>query len=80
MTSLDQNGDGVIALEEFADQYIEIIKKLRYRQIEVEDKMLESYEMYKHCKSLLESSTTYQEELVFQKKCLLNIIEVRNLP
>lgn len=44
LTNLDQNRDGVISLEEFSDQYIEIIKKLRYRQVECEDKMLESYE------------------------------------
>ena len=44
MSNLDQNHDGVISLDEFADQYIEIIKKLRYRQKETEDKMFESYE------------------------------------
>mmetsp|Transcript_13101 Transcript_13101/g.22111 ORF Transcript_13101/g.22111 Transcript_13101/m.22111 type:complete len:187 (+) Transcript_13101:465-1025(+) len=42
--------------------------------------MLEDYEMYKHCKGLLEADTTLQEELAFQKKCLINVIEVRNLP
>jgi Ca2+-binding EF-hand superfamily protein len=31
MSNLDQNNDGMISLEEFSDQYIEIIKKLRYR-------------------------------------------------
>jgi len=31
MSNLDQNNDGLISLEEFSDQYIEIIKKLRYR-------------------------------------------------
>ena len=30
MSNLDQNNDGMISLEEFSDQYIEIIKKLRY--------------------------------------------------
>ena len=39
-------------------QYIEIIKKLRYRQVECEDKMFESYEQYKHCKTLLEAKPT----------------------
>lgn len=42
--------------------------------------MLDDYEMYKHCKALLEANPTYQEELAFQKKCLINIVEVRNLP
>ena len=40
----DENHDGRISLEEFSDNYIDIIKKLRYRQIECEDKMLEHYE------------------------------------
>jgi hypothetical protein len=59
MSNLDQNNDGKISLDEFADNYIEIIKKLRYRQIETEDKMFESYEQYKHVKSLLEENTSY---------------------
>ena len=42
--TIDQNHDGSLSLEEFSTGYIEIIKKLRYRQIECEDKMLESYE------------------------------------
>lgn len=65
MSNLDQNNDGKISLDEFADNYIEIIKKLRYRQIETEDKMFESYEQYKHVKSLLEENTSYQEEMAF---------------
>ena len=65
MSNLDQNNDGVISLDEFADQYIEIIKKLRYRQKETEDKMFESYEQYKHVKALLEANTSYQEEMQF---------------
>lgn len=44
MSNLDENHDGRISLEEFSDNYIDIIKKLRYRQIECEDKMLEHYE------------------------------------
>lgn len=80
MSNLDQNNDGLISLDEFADQYIEIIKKLRYRQKETEDKMFESYEQYKHVKALLEANTSYQEEMQFQKQCLLNIVEVRGLP
>ena len=44
MSNLDQNNEGMISLEEFSDQYIEIIKKLRYRQVECEDKMIEDYE------------------------------------
>ena len=67
MGNLDQNNDGMISLEEFSDQYIEIIKKLRYRQVECEDKMFESYEQYKHCKKLLEAKPTYQEEMSFVK-------------
>ena len=65
MNNLDQNQDGMISLDEFSDQYIEIIKKLRYRQVECEDKMLEDYEQYKHCQQLLKSSTSYQEEMTF---------------
>ena len=67
LTNLDQNNDGVISLAEFSDEYIEIIKKLRYRQVECEDKMLESYEQYKHCKMLLTESATAQEEANFQR-------------
>jgi hypothetical protein len=67
MSNLDQNQDGNLSLDEFADQYIEIIKKLRYRQKECEDKMFESYEQYKHTRSLLEASTSYQEEISFKK-------------
>ena len=42
--------------------------------------MFESYEQYKHCKYLLEETTSHQQEMQFQKQCLLNIVEVRNLP
>ena len=31
MSNLDANNDENITLDEFAEQYIEIIKKLRYR-------------------------------------------------
>ena len=31
MANLDENQDGSISLDEFADKYIDIIKKLRYR-------------------------------------------------
>jgi len=31
MSNLDENHDGRISLEEFSDNYIDIIKKLRYR-------------------------------------------------
>ena len=79
MSNLDENHDGKISLEEFSDHYIDIIKKLRYRQIECEDKMLEHYEQYKHTRTLLEEATSYQE-IAFQKQCLLNIVEVRKLP
>jgi hypothetical protein len=58
MSNLDVNNDGSLSLDEFSDKYIEIIKKLRYRQIECEDKMLESYEQYKHCKNLLKKRET----------------------
>jgi len=52
MINLDQDGDQSISLNEFATQYIEIIKKLRYRQFQMEEKMIESYEQYKHCVKL----------------------------
>lgn len=42
--------------------------------------MFESYEQYKHCKALLEANTSFLEEQQFQKQCLLNVVEVRNLP
>jgi len=31
MNNLDENNDGAISVEEFADNYIEIVKKLRMR-------------------------------------------------
>lgn len=52
MNNLDENNDGFISVEEFADSYIEIVRKLRMRQIECEEKMLESYEQFKHCSTL----------------------------
>lgn len=52
MNNLDENNDGYISVEEFADNYIEIVKKLRMRQIECEEKMLESYEQFRHCSTL----------------------------
>lgn len=58
MNNLDENNDGHISIEEFADDYIEIVKKLRMRQIECEDKMLESYEQYKHVHSLSKQHTS----------------------
>ena len=79
MDNFDENNDQRITLEEYSDKYIEILKKLRYRQVEMEDKMLESYEQYKHCEKLRKQATQ-QAEQAFQKQCLLNIIEVRNLP
>ncbi len=30
MTNLDQDGDGRISLDEFSDQYIEIVKQMRH--------------------------------------------------
>ena len=44
MNNLDENQDGAFSIDEFADNYVEIVRKLRMRQIECEDKMLESYE------------------------------------
>ena len=44
MNNIDLNHDGTITLDEFSNGYIDIIKKLRQRQIECEDKMLDSYE------------------------------------
>lgn len=49
--------------------------------MECEDKMLDSYEQYKHCSNLLnETMATTADESTFQRQCLLNLIEVRNLP
>ena len=53
MDNFDENQDNRISLEEYSDKYVEILKKLRYRQVEMEDKMLESYEQFKHCTKLL---------------------------
>ena len=50
---MDVNNDGMISLEEFSEQYIELIKRLRMRQIELEDRMLEHYEQYKFNKKSL---------------------------
>jgi len=49
-TYLDENHDGVLNREEFCDQYINMIKRLRRRQVELEDQMLETYEQYKFVK------------------------------
>ena len=61
MVNLDANKDQCISLDEFSDQYVEIIKKLRYRQIETEDRMLESYEQFKHVQSLQKALTAQQD-------------------
>lgn len=55
MDNFDENQDQRISLDEYSDKYIQILKKLRYRQVEMEDKMLESYEQYKHCTKLLKN-------------------------
>lgn len=44
MTNIDANHDGTITIDEFSNGYIEIIKKLRQRMAECEDKMIDSYE------------------------------------
>lgn len=67
ISALDTNHDGRISLEEFTDGYIEIIKKLRNRQIEMEDKMLDSYEQYKHCEMLLHETQCQPDDSYFQK-------------
>lgn len=79
MDNFDENQDQRISLDEYSDKYIQILKKLRYRQVEMEDKMLESYEQFKHVKKQL-FEVKAEEEMRFQKQCLLNIIELRNLP
>jgi len=53
MDNFDDNQDNRISLEEYSDKYIEILKKLRHRQVAMEDKMLESYEQYKHVTNLV---------------------------
>lgn len=75
----DRNGDELLNIEEFADEYIEIIKKLRSRLMENEDRMLENYEQYKHYKKMNEK-ITYEQEKNFQKKCELRIHELDQLP
>ena len=55
MDNFDENQDQRISLDEYSDKYIQILKKLRYRQVEMEDKMLESYEQYKNCTKLLKN-------------------------
>ena len=79
MDNFDENQDNKISLDEYSDKYIEILKKLRHRQVAMEDKMLESYEQYKHVWNLLKN-VRYEQEIQFKKQCLLNVIEVRNLP
>ena len=84
LTKLDRDGDEQVNVYEFADEYVEILKKLRYRQLECEDKMLETYELYKHCKKVHETYSMEMNQQAqqdnFQPQCLLNIIEVRNIP
>jgi len=52
--------------------------------MECEDKMLDSYEQYKHCRMLLdEENNKYDRKMgndLFKRQCMVNIIEVRNLP
>ena len=55
-----------MSMEEFADQYIELIKKLRLRQTELEDLMLEHYEQYKFNKKKMAEAETKDPN--FQKK------------
>ena len=74
---MDVNNDGMISLEEFSEQYIELIKRLRMRQIELEDRMLEHYEQYKFNKKSL---TNPNNQSLTQGKCQFKIVEVRNLP
>ena len=73
---MDVNQDGMVSLEEFSEQYIELIKRLRMRQIEMEDKMIEHYEQYKFNVKSMEGNSTSMTE----GKCQLKIVEVHNIP
>lgn len=55
MANMDEDGNGMIDLYEFADNFIDIIKKLRFRQIECEEKMLANYESLKVVKDKLKN-------------------------
>ena len=72
-------------MEEFADHYVELIRKLRMRQIALEDRMLEHYDQYKFNKKKLgelEKSLKANPTAVsyFQRKCQVDLIECRHLP
>lgn len=82
MANMDEDGNGMIDLYEFADNFIDIIKKLRFRQIECEEKMLANYESLKVVKDKLKNlaiDDNYSSG-PFQKQCQLNIIQCKNLP
>lgn len=53
IAELDENQDGKLSMEEFATQYVDLIRRLRTRQIELEDRMLEHYDQYKFNKNKL---------------------------
>lgn len=77
--NLDANDDGRLSMDEFANEYIELIKKLRLRQTDLEDQMLEHYEQYKFNKKKLED-VNKTPPTQFQKRVQFDIIEVRNVP
>lgn len=82
LLNIDDNGDGKIDIYEFADKYIEIVKALRMRQIETEDKMMEHYDHLKNDKQnikLLQESKD-DDPSQFTKQCMVNVISFRKLP
>lgn len=66
-TYLDENNDGVLSREEFCDQYVNMIKRLRLRQLEIEDQMLEDYEQYKFVKKKADNPESQASNINFRK-------------
>lgn len=45
---IDENNDEFLQIDEFADNYIEIVRKVRAKQIGYEDQMIDGYEEFKY--------------------------------
>jgi hypothetical protein len=50
---MDEDGDQVLSVNEFADNYINYVWKVRQKQIVYEDNMINGYEEYKYYAKLI---------------------------
>ena len=52
-SEIDENNDQSLQIDEFADNYIEIVRKVRIKQIGYEEQMIQGYEDFKNHQKLI---------------------------